>query len=248
MIQLSQIKTEAPKTLEKSHIIKRTEELAKIISDLQHILYAQQKHSLLVILQGMDASGKDGTTQEVFGKCTPGAVRVFGFKKPTEEEMSHDFLWRVHKHAPEKGYIQVFNRSHYEDILIQRVHGWIDMEKVEKRMAAINAFEELLSFDNNTTVLKFYLHISEAKQLEKLQERIDDPLKNWKHNDGDWKERPYWAKYMEAYEYAINQSQIPWHIIPADKKWYRNYLVAEAVAKALLDMNLELPSLPPKTE
>ncbi len=248
MIQLSLIKTEAPNTLEKSHIIKRTEELAKIISDLQHILYAQQKHSLLVILQGMDASGKDGTTQEVFGKCTPGAVKVYGFKKPTEEEMSHDFLWRVHKHAPEKGYIQVFNRSHYEDILIQRVHGWIDMERVEKRMAAINAFEELLTFDNNTTVLKFYLHISEARQLEKLQERIDDPLKNWKHNDGDWKERPYWKQYMEAYEYAINQSSIPWQIIPADKKWYRNYLVAEAVAKALLDMKLELPSLPPKTE
>lgn len=248
MIQLSQISSEAPHTLKKTQIVERTEELAKIIGDLQHILYAEKKHSLLVILQGMDASGKDGTTQEVFGKCTPGAVKVYGFKKPTEEELGHDFLWRVHKHAPEKGYIQVYNRSHYEDILIQRVHGWINMERVEKRMAAINAYEELLSFDNNTTILKFYLHISEARQLEKLQERIDDPQKNWKHNDGDWKERAYWNQYMDAYEYAFKESKIPWQIIPANQRWYRNYLVAEAVAKALLDMNLKLPSLPSKEE
>lgn len=248
MIKLSKISTKAPEDLKKKKIEAATEEIAKKIGDLQHILYAEKKHSLLVILQGMDASGKDGTTRAVFQGCSPGAVWVEAFKKPTEDEFAHDFLWRVHKVVPPKGIIQVFNRSHYEDILIQRVHGWIDEDKVKKRMKAINAFEELLEFDNNTTVLKFYMHISKERQQEKLQERIDEAEKNWKHNDGDWQEAKLWNEYMKAYEYAINHSDIPWYIVPSDSRWYRNYFVAQKVLERLEALHLKLPTLPKKEE
>ncbi|HRO73194.1 MAG TPA: polyphosphate kinase, partial [Saprospiraceae bacterium] len=202
-----------------------------------------RKQSLLVVLQGMDASGKDGTIKTTFADCNPTGIDTFGFKKPTSEEMAHDFLWRIHKRTPEHGNIMVFNRSHYEDILIQRVHKWIDFDRVEKRMKAINAFEKLLEFDNDTKVLKFYMHISPERQLEKLQERIDDPEKNWKHKAEDWEERKLWSEYMEAYEYAINQSDIPWHIVPCDKRWYRNYHISKIVIKALEVMHPEMPVL-----
>lgn len=242
-ITLADISTRAPKKADKSEIEKETEKYCDLVGDLQHTLYAEKKQSLLVILQGMDASGKDGTTQKVFSDCTPGAVHVYSFKKPTELELSHDFLWRVHQQVPQKGYIQVFNRSHYEDILIQRVHKWIDDKQVKRRMAAINAFEQLLLHDNRTQILKFYLHISPERQLGKLQERIDDPKQNWKHNQGDWNEREYWDDYMKAYEYAINESEIPWHVIPADQRWYRNYAVARVVAEKLAAMDPQLPRL-----
>lgn len=243
MVKLIDIATQAPSHADKQDIIHKTNELVEKIGDLQHILQAQKKHSLLVILQGMDGSGKDGTTSAVFSHCTPGAVHVQAFKKPTEEELSRDFLWRVHRHTPAKGIVQIFNRSHYEDILIQWVRSWIDDEKRAKRMQAINAFEDLLQFDNGTVILKFYLHISKSRQKEKLKERITDPKKQWKHSDGDWEERKKWDKYMEAYEYAINQSKIPWHIIPADHSWYRNYLVAEVVWQALSHLDLTLPKI-----
>lgn len=226
---------------DKKKIEKQTALLAQEIGEWQHLLYAEGKKGLLVVLQGVDASGKDGTVKNVFRLCNPTGIDVYGFKKPSEEEFAHDFLWRVHKVAPRKGNIMVFNRSHYEDILIQRVHGWISEEKVHKRMKAINAFEELLEFDNETKVLKIYLHISKEEQEKNLQERIDNPAKKWKHNENDWEERKHWDKYMACYEYAIRESSIPWHIIPADKPYYRNYLIAQLVLKTLKDMNPVLP-------
>jgi len=243
MIKVSELPTAPDKKVDKAKIIRKTKKLAKIIGDLQHVLYAQKQYSVLVVAQGLDASGKDGTTREVFKRCTHGGVRVEGFKKPTTRELAHDFLWRVHKHAPEKGYIQVFNRSHYEDILIQRVEGWIDEETVSKRMNSINCFEDLLQYDNNTLIIKLFLNISYKRQGEKLQERIDDPIKNWKHEDGDWEVRKKWDQYMEAYEYMLNHSQIPWHVVPADKRWYRNYIATKIVAKQLLSLDLQLPYL-----
>jgi len=238
---LAKTPTGPTEKLRKKKIIKQTELLAQEIGEWQHKLYAECKKSILVVLQGVDASGKDGTVKNVFRNCNPSGIDVYAFKKPSEEEFAHDFLWRVHKVTPRKGNIMVFNRSHYEDILIQRVHHWITEEHVVKRMKAINAFEELLAFDNQTTILKFYLHISKEEQEKNLQERIDDPAKRWKHNDNDWEERKHWDKYMECYEYVIQQSEISWHIIPADKAYYRNYLIAQTVLKTLKEMNPVVP-------
>ncbi len=242
-IKLSKISYVPPKGLEEDDFEEKTAKLVTKISDLQHKLYAEGKQSLLVVLQGMDASGKDGTTKTVFAECNPTGIDVVAFKKPTEEEFAHDFLWRVHKVAPRKGTIMIFNRSHYEDILIQRVHKWITEDRVKKRMTAINAFETLLEADAKTTVLKFYLHISSERQQEKLQERIDDPAKQWKHKAADWAENDHWDEYMRCYEYAINESVIPWHIAPCDKRWYRNYFIANVVYETLKKMNPKLPVL-----
>lgn len=243
MIKLSDYSTDAPKDAKKKEYEEKAKDLYKRIAELQEILYAEKKHSLLVIFQGMDASGKDGSTENVFSRCSPSGVRAYSFKKPTDEEFAHDFLWRVHKITPGKGMIHIFNRSHYEDVLIQRIHGWIDEERVSKRIAAINAFEELLQFDNNTTILKFFMNISPERQLEKLQERIDMPRKNYKHNDNDWKERELWDDYMTAYEDVINRSSVPWIIAPVDQRWYRNYFIAQKVADALENLNMQLPTL-----
>lgn len=243
MIKLSDIPTTPPEGIDKDKTRKETEKLCKIISEKQHILYAQQKFALLVVLQGMDASGKDGTTRRVFGACSPTGIQVFPFKKPSSEEMAHDFLWRVHQHTPPKGMIHLFNRSHYEDVLIQRVNSWIDEERVQKRMASINAFEELLEYDNNTRVLKFYLHISREKQKEELLERLQVPEKHWKHNPNDWTEAEKWDSYMSCYEDVLNKSTIPWNIIPVDKGWYGDYLVAKKVAETLESLPLHLPTL-----
>jgi len=244
MVKLSEISTRAPKDLDRDKVEKGTNDLYKRIGELQELMQAGGKHSLLVVFQGMDASGKDGLTKRVFRYCSPVGINAKGFKKPTDEEFGHDFLWRVHKHAPEKGMIQVFNRSHYEDILIQRVHGWIDEERVNVRVNAINAFEDLLQKDNNTTVIKFFLHLSPERQLEKLQERIDLTRKNYKHNDGDWEQRKHWDKYMECYEDAINRcNAAPWYVVPADQRWYRNFYVAQTVLNVLEGLNMEYPLL-----
>lgn len=241
MIKISDYPTGPEDSVSKKKIRKKTKKLAKIIGDLQHILYAQKKYSVLVITQGIDASGKDGTSREVFKYCTHAGVKVQAFGKPSTLEMSHDFLWRVHQHVPEKGFIQVFNRSHYEDILVQRVENWVDEDRVHKRMNSINAFEHLLQYDNNTLIVKLFLNISHKRQGKKLQERIDDPSKNWKHQDGDWEVRKKWNDYMSAYEYMLNESVIPWHIIPADRRWYRNYMATKVVANAMLKLDLKLP-------
>ena len=242
-IHLSKIPTTAPEHLTKKKAQEITKKRCKEIGKLQNLLMAESKHALLIVFQGMDGSGKDGASRTLFRYCTPTNIKVYSFKKPTEEEFAHDFLWRVHKRTPAKGEIAVFNRSHYEDILIQRVHKWINETRVRKRMAAINAFEELLEFDNNTTVLKFYLHISEEQQAIELQQRLDDPTKFWKHNDNDWEERKLWDAYRKCYEYAINNSTIPWHIIGVDQRWYRDYQVSEIVLNALKKMKMKYPEL-----
>ncbi|MDX1666278.1 MAG: polyphosphate kinase [Saprospiraceae bacterium] len=243
MIELSKIPTTPPEELDRDQIEEKTEELEERLGDLQRVMYAEQKHSVLVVLQGMDASGKDGAVKNVFKECHPNGISTYSFKKPTEEEFAHDFLWRVHQQAPKKGMIKVFNRSHYEDILIQRVHGWINDERRTRRMESINAFEELLQYDGNTTIFKFYLHISFEQQKIELQQRIDEEDKHWKHNDNDWKEREHWDKYMNCYEYAINNSRIPWHIIPVDKRWYRNYLIAKTIVGELEKLDMQYPPL-----
>ncbi|MFQ5447394.1 MAG: PPK2 family polyphosphate kinase [Saprospiraceae bacterium] len=243
MIKLKDYSTRAPAGTDKKKLKKLTAEYQKRIGELNEILRAEKKHSLLVILQGMDSSGKDGAVKKVFKDCTPFNLSVYSFKKPTEIEFAHDFLWRVHQQVPAKGDIKIFNRSHYEDILIQRVHQWIDEERVSQRMDAIDAFEQLLVFDGNTTILKFYLHLSYEQQAIELQERLDQPRKYWKHNDGDWKEREHWHEYMRCYEDAINRSAIPWTIVPVDQRWYRDYVIAKKVCEALEAMNLEYPPL-----
>ncbi len=242
-IRIDELNPNPPGSVSKKDIEKKTKRLVRQIGALQHTLYAEEKRSVLVVLQGMDASGKDGTARAVFGKSSAAGLDVYSFKKPTSEEFAHDFLWRVHKQAPRKGYIQIFNRSHYEDILIQRVHRWIDEDMVDKRMVAINAFEDLLQFDNGTVILKFYLHLDQERQREKLQERIDNPRKQWKHNPADWDEHARWDQYMTCYEDLLNRSAIPWHIVPANKEWYRNYIVAQTVYESLVSLNPQLPGL-----
>ncbi|MDH3648975.1 MAG: polyphosphate kinase [Saprospiraceae bacterium] len=242
-INLTEIPTIAPDGFNKKDSVKERDQLSRKIGDLQHMMYAEGKHSLLVVFQGMDASGKDGATRKVFRYCSPAGVWAYAFKKPSQAEFDHDFLWRVHKLAPRQGRIQIFNRSHYEDVLIQRVHGWITEEHAQKRIDAINAFEELLESDNNTTVVKFYMHISRQRQSEKLQERIDNPRKNWKHNPSDWKEAEQWDEYRRCYEEAINHSRIPWHIVPSDQRWYRDYFVAKKLVTIMEDLDFQLPML-----
>lgn len=243
MIKLSKISCDPPKNIDKDDLEAATQKLVERLGELQKMLMANKKHAVLVVLQGMDGSGKDGAVENVFDKCTASGVSVTAFKKPSDEEFAHDFLWRIHKNAPEKGQIRIFVRSHYEDILIQSVHGWIDAERTKKRMAAINAFEELLAFDNNTLVLKFMLHISPEEQKEQLQERIDDPEKHWKHNPGDWEELKLWKKYEAAYEFALNNSVIPWTVVPVDKRWYRDYIVAKKMVEELEKLNMKWPEM-----
>lgn len=243
MISLSNTDTCPPGHLDKKETREKTALLVKRLGELQNMLQAQEKYGVLVIFQGMDGSGKDGATENVFKECHPGGIRAISFKKPTEEEFSHDFLWRIHKNVPPKGMIHIFNRSHYEDILIQRVHHWIDDEHAMKRMQAINAFESLLEFDANTLIFKFYLHISFEQQGKELQERIDAPEKNWKYNLNDWKERDFWKDYMRCYEFAINNSEVPWTIVPVDERWYRDYVVASTLVNRLEQLDIRYPAV-----
>ncbi len=243
-IKLSELPTKAPKELEKDLIKSKTVEILNDIKKLQDILIASKKNALLVILQGMDTSGKDGVTKNVFGALNPLGISVAAFKKPTEEEMAHDFLWRVHKVVPSKGNITIFNRSHYEDVLIQRVHHWVDETTIKNRFEAINNFEILLE-QTGTKIIKCFLHISEEEQLERLQERKTNPEKMWKHNDGDWEERKLWKQYQKAYEDVFENCSkaVKWHIIQTDQNWYKEYLIADLVKNALEDMHLEYPLL-----
>ncbi|MCB0639577.1 MAG: polyphosphate kinase [Lewinella sp.] len=242
-IRLSDYDTRAPKDLDRDKAEKITKDRVKKIADLHQTLIAEAKHSVLIILQGMDASGKDGAMRKVFGECAPYGLRTYSFKKPTDLEFAHDFLWRIHRHVPAKGEMVIFNRSHYEDILIQRVHGWIDETRVQQRMAAINTFEDLLQFDGNTVILKFYLHISQDQQKEELNQRLTNADKYWKHNDNDWNEREHWDSYMRCYEDVLNWSKLPWHIVPVDQRWYRDYVMSGIVLETLEQLNMSYPPL-----
>ena len=242
-MNLSKLSTEAPENWDKTEIKRKNEKLYAEIAALQRIMAAEQKHSLLIILQGMDASGKDGTVRNIFSHVNPMGCKVKSFKKPTEEEFAHDFLWRVHKHVPAKGMIQVFNRSHYEDILVPSVMGYIPKNVINKRYALINAFEELLE-SNGTKILKFYLNVSKNQQLERLTERIENPLKFWKHNDGDWETRERWDDYMKVYESIFKKCNKPeWTVVPADKNWVKIHVIASKVAEALKAMKFKYPTL-----
>ena len=243
-ILLKDISTRAPKDFDKEKIKKKTLEILEELDDLQNLLYAEGKHSILVVIQGMDGSGKDGVIRNVFGKLNPQGVTVKSFKVPTPEEMAHDFLWRVHEHTPAKGMIQIFNRSHYEDILVTRVHRWCDDETAVKRMKAINEFEKLLIEHNNTQILKFYLHVSPEEQHSRLEERIKDPAKMWKYNEKDFEEAKLWDQYMKVYEDSFeNCNKAPWTIVPADQNWYKEFLITIQLYDLLKNLDMKFPGL-----
>ena len=243
-VRLDDIDTRAPKDMDKTEIKEKTLQITKELNELQNLLYAEQKHAVLVVIQGMDASGKDGVIRNVFGQLNPQGVLVKSFKAPSAEELSHDFLWRIHSHAPAKGMIQIFNRSHYEDILVTRVHKWCDDEMAKKRMKAINNFEKLLVEQNNTVVLKFYLHISPDEQQKRLQERINDPTKQWKYNENDFAEAKLWKQYMNMYEDCFdNCNDVPWTIVPADQNWYKEHIIAKQLRDALKDLKMKYPGI-----
>jgi len=219
--------------------------LEERLGELQELLYAEHKHKVLVILQGMDTSGKDGTVRHVMSGVSPAGVRVVSFKKPTLEELDHDFLWRVHAQMPGDGEIAVFNRSHYEDVLVVRVHNLVDKKVWRKRYKQINDFERTLTA-TGTTVLKFFLHISKGEQGRRLQERIDDPKKHWKFQHGDLDERKLWDDYMDAYADMLEKTSTewaPWWVIPANAKWYRNLVVGNVINDALKSLKMKYPAI-----
>ena len=243
-VRLTNISTRAPVEFEKLEIKKQTAAILEELDELQNLLYASSQYAVLVVIQGIDASGKDGVIKNVFGTLNPQGVTVKSFKAPTAEELSHDFLWRVHSAVPAKGMIQIFNRSHYEDILVTRVHKLCDDETAKKRIKAINDFEKLLQEHGNTIILKFYLHVSKEEQAERLQERIDDPKKQWKYNPKDAEERKRWDEYARMYEECFEHcSRIPWVIVPADQNWYKEYVIAKTLLDALRDLRMEYPRI-----
>ena len=243
-IKLSSLDTRAPKDLDKQDTKAATEKILVELDELQNLLFAEGKHSVLIVIQGMDGSGKDGVIRNVLGNMNPQGVMVKSYKAPTADELSHDFLWRIHQHAPAKGMIQVFNRSHYEDILVTRVHKWCDDETARKRMAAINDFERLLQEHNNTHILKFYLHVSPEEQHERLSERMKEPAKMWKYNERDFEEAKLWDVYMEMYEDCFAHCNKPeWTIVPADQNWYKENIIATALRDLLKGLDMQFPGM-----
>ncbi|MDH7569289.1 MAG: polyphosphate kinase 2 family protein [Armatimonadota bacterium] len=234
-IRLHDVDPDDTAGLEHDEAERMTAELCAELCELQEYLYGASQHALLIVLQGRDTSGKDGTIRRVLGPLNQQGCSVASFKVPTAEELAHDFLWRVHARTPGLGQIAIFNRSHYEDVLVVRVHGLVPREVWHKRYEHINHFEKLL-VDSGTIVLKFYLHISKKEQEERLRAREEDPLKSWKLSRTDWEERAYWDAYTQAYEDAINRCSAPhapWFIVPADKKWFRNLAVAQTIVETL---------------
>ena len=216
------------------------------LEELQELLYAEARHAVLVILQGMDSAGKDGTIRRVFEGVNPQGVRVALFRAPSDVELAHDFLWRVHEKLPTRGEIVLFNRSHYEDVLVSRVHGRISRKVWERRYREINEFERTLT-EEGTTILKFFFHISRGEQKRRLQERLDDPTKHWKFREADLRERRLWTEYMEAYEEAISRtstSWAPWYVVPSDRKWFRDLFVSERIVATLERFRMRYPPLP----
>lgn len=218
-------------------------DLQERLAELQERLYAEGRQALLIVLQARDAGGKDGTVKRVIGAFNPNGVQISNFKVPTEEERAHDFLWRIHARTPRSGMIGVFNRSHYEDVLVTRVHGLIDQASAERRLEHIRAFEALL-IDAGTRIVKLYLHISPEEQRRRLQARLDDPNKHWKFNPGDLEERARWDDYTAAYEGALGTStaSAPWYVVPADRKWFRNLLISQILVQTLEEMNSQYPT------
>lgn len=219
------------------------EALNRELESLQEILYAEHRHPVLIVLQGMDTSGKDGTIRHVFEGVNPQGVRVANFKVPTQIELDHDYLWRVHAQTPAKGEMVIFNRSHYEDVLVVRVHQLVPKEVWSRRYEQINHFERLLA-EEGTIILKFFLHISLEEQKRRLQARLDDPTKRWKFRLGDLKERKLWADYIEAYEDVLSKTSTdwaPWYVVPSDRKWFRNLVIARAIVERLKSLKMSYP-------
>jgi PPK2 family polyphosphate:nucleotide phosphotransferase len=221
-------------------------EVAKLNDELevlQEMLFAEHKHKVLIVLQAMDTGGKDGVIRRVFDGVNPQGVRVASFKVPTQEELNHDYLWRVHKVTPGDGEIVIFNRSHYEDVLVVRVHNYVPPAVWKKRFDQINQFERLLA-DTGTTILKFYLHIDKDEQKERLQARLDEPNKRWKFRLGDLEERKLWPDYMQAYEDVLSRTSTkvaPWYIVPANRKWYRDLVISTVLVDTLKGLKMKFP-------
>jgi PPK2 family polyphosphate:nucleotide phosphotransferase len=223
-----------------------TEHYLKKLARQQALLYAEHKHSVLIVLQAMDAGGKDGTIKHVFSSVNPQGVNVASFKQPTPVELAHDFLWRVHPHVPGRGEIAIFNRSHYEGVLIERVHKLVDKATWTGRYQHIRDFEALLA-DKKTVILKFFLHISKEEQLARFAQRLDDPTRNWKISESDYTERDFWDAYTKAYEDAImatSAADAPWYVIPSNHKWFRNLAVSQIMADTMADLELAFPPPP----
>lgn len=243
-ISLKDISTSAPKGLDKADTKEKITEMLDEFRELQNLLFASATNSLLVIFQGMDASGKDGAIRTVFSTVNPQGTMVRSFKVPTAEEAAHDFLWRVHQYSPAKGMIQVFNRSHYEDIIVTRVHKWCDDETARRRMKAINDFEELLFRHNNTHIIKFYLHVSAEEQMQRLRDRLKDTTKQWKYNEKDFSEAALYPDYHEVYEDCFeNCNNIPWIIVPSDQNWYKEYIMIKAIVDKVKSLDLQYPGI-----
>ncbi len=222
---------------------KELERNVERLRELQEVLWAESKHALLIVLQALDAGGKDGTIKHVMRGVNPQGCQVTGFKVPTEEELAHDFLWRIHRAVPRRGYIGLFNRSHYEDVLVVRVHSLVPEQVWQPRYEQINQFEKLLA-DTGTTILKFFLHISKEEQKERFEARLNDPRKNWKFSIKDVQERERWADYMQAYEEALSRCSAPWapwYVIPANHKWYRNLVISRIIVETLETLDMHYP-------
>ena len=241
---LSAISTKAPKGFNKEKTKAANAKLLEELDELQNLLFAENKHAVLIVIQGLDASGKDGAIKNVFGKLNPQGVLVKSYKAPTPNELAQDFLWRIHQHTPAKGMIQIFNRSHYEDILITRVHKWCNDKLAKQRMIAINNFENLLQQHTNTHILKFYLHISPEEQQLRLQERVNEPRKRWKYNENDFEEAKLWKEYMKAYQDCFNHCNKPnWIITPSDQNWYKEHIIAKSLHQLLTSLKMQYPGI-----
>jgi len=218
--------------------------LLENLDQLQFVMSAEKKHSLLIVLQGLDASGKDGVIRHLMNGMNPAGCRVIGFKVPKPEELDHDFLWRVHPHLPAKGEVSIFNRSHYEDVLVVRVHRFAEVNMWYKRYDLINDFERLLVMENDTTVLKFFLYISKAEQLARFKQRLDDPSRRWKISEADYQERAYWNQYHDAFQdvlYRTSTEYAPWFVIPSNNKWFRDLAVSQIVTRTLEQLEMKWP-------
>jgi len=227
----------------KHEALEKVEDLRLKMGDLQQRLFAERKRSLLIVLQALDAGGKDGVIRHVIGSMNPDGCRVANFKQPTQEELAHDFLWRVEAPTPGRGEVAIFNRSHYEDVLIVRVHNLVPKSVWSSRYDQINDFERRLDL-NGTHIHKFFLHISKEEQLQRFEQRLDDPAKRWKISDADYKEREYWNDYHRAYEDAFarcNSKEAPWYVIPADHKWFRDLAISEIIVSTMEEMNFQVP-------
>lgn len=244
LFSLSDTVAEPPSGFDRDESKSRLKSLTKRLQSLQKLMWGQRKERLLVVLQSIDTGGKDGTIRSVFGKINPQGVKVHSFKKPTERELAHDYLWRVHPCVPANGEIGIFNRSHYEDVLVVKVHGFVSEERIQKRYDHIRHFEQML-VDEGTTIIKILLHITKDEQKKRLESRLHVPEKNWKFQLGDLEERAHWEEYQDAFETMIRETSTeasPWYVIPANDKKYRNEIISTLIVETLEGLDMQWPA------